>query len=533
MALDLTISDCCENEEVVAQKTYLGGQQGDGKYTWYRSKDRIEGPALLEISDSLEGVSICGKELTYTPSLLDVGCYLALCFVPIRADGKCGEPIVSICSNPVAPAHPVVTGVCVKESSLGVYFGEGVYFGGCEGSSLFRWYRETADGTINLIPGANSQTYEVTDSDYTCRLLFGYTPVRSDSVAGELKLSEPTNIILPELPIIDEVALTGHATEGAVLTAVEVIPNSENQQHVWNKYKKEVRYQWYWASGSADSKFFEPLPSHRSSSYKLRFEDIGQFLKCECVVSDVFGRTSDPVFAEASMILPGIPTIDKLEIEGRGFHTNLYAIKGTYTGGREGKSRIQWLRSMVGSPDLISIPGEIGRMYEANVDDVGYRLVAVYTPVREDGVEGRPVSVSTKPITVEPDVLSEVKKKLDVGSIKFEVLCDKDRSPKKVYEVATFERKILEVNKKRVKLVKSGSKASFPTTEIRGSYASPFHVEVSRNDQHRLRIVIDHENEVELIVHTRHLRDVIVLVLRGLAQRFNSTSLNTLLKIET
>lgn len=39
-------------------------------------------------------------------------------------------------------------------------------------------------------------------------------------------------------------------------------------------------------------------------------------------------------------------------------------------------------------------------MYEANVDDVGYRLVAVYTPIREDGIEGQPVSASTDPIAV-------------------------------------------------------------------------------------------------------------------------------------
>lgn len=44
--------------------------------------------------------------------------------------------------------------------------------------------------------------------------------------------------------------------------------------------------------------------------------------------------------------------------------------------------------------------GETGRMYEANVDDVGYRLVAIYTPIREDGVEGHQVSASTEPITV-------------------------------------------------------------------------------------------------------------------------------------
>lgn len=57
-------------------------------------------------------------------------------------------------------------------------------------------------------------------------------------------------------------------------------------------------------------------------------------------------------------------------------------------------------------------------------------------------------------------------------------------------------------------------------------------MEVFRNDQHRLKVVVDGENEVDLMVQTRHMRDVIVLVIRGLAQRFNSTSLNSLLKIE-
>lgn len=42
--------------------------------------------------------------------------------------------------------------------------------------------------------------------------------------------------------------------------------------------------------------------------------------------------------------------------------------------------------------------------------------------------------------------------------------------------VGNLERRILEVNRKRVKVVKPGSKTSFPTTEIRGTYAPPFHV---------------------------------------------------------
>ncbi|KAE7996085.1 hypothetical protein FH972_000834 [Carpinus fangiana] len=533
IGVDLEIPDCVEDEEAIPEKTYFGGQEGVGQYVWYRTKNKLHGSALIDISSACEDAVICGKTLSYTPSLEDVGAYLALYWLPTRADGKCGKPLVAVSNSPVAPALPVVSNVCVRELSSGTYSGEGEYFGGYEGSSLFSWYRETNEGTIILINGANSSTYEVTDSDYNCHLLFGYTPVRSDSVVGELRLSEPTDIILPELPKVEMLALTGKAVEGDVLTAVEVIPKSETQQRVWSKYKKDVKYQWFCSSEYGDRKSYEPLPTQCSCSYKVRFEDIGRCLRCECIVTDVFGRLTEPVYTETAPVLPGIPKIDKLEIEGRGFHTNLYAVRGIYSGGKEGKSRIQWLRSMVGSPDLITIPGEVGRMYEANVDDVGYRLVAIYTPVREDGVEGQPVSASTDPIAVEPDVLKEVKQKLDLGSVKFETLCDKDRTSKKVPSAGSFERRLLEVNRKRVKVVKPGSKTSFPTTEIRGTYAPPFHVELFRNDQHRLRIVVDSENEVDLMVQSRHLRDVTVLVIRGLAQRFNSTSLNSLLKIET
>lgn len=533
VGLELTISACHEAEEVFPCKRYFGGHEGIGEYIWYRTKKKLHGSDLSGISETYDDVIICGRDVTYTPFLDDVGEYLVLYWVPVRKDGKPGKPLVSVSDDPVGPAHPVVQNICVKALSLSTFSGEGEYFGGYEGSSLFSWYRETAEGTITLIIGADSQTYEVTESDYNCRLLFGYTPVRSDSVVGELRLSDPTDIILPELLKIEMVALTGKAMEGEMLTAVEVIPNSESQQKVWSKYKKDVKYHWYYSSDSGDARSWEMYSSESSCSYRLCFEDIDRYLRCECIVTDVFGRSSDPVYTESTPILPGIARIDKLEIEGRGFHTNLYAIRGSYSGGKEGKSRIQWLRSMVGSPDLISIPGEMGRMYEASVDDVGYRLVAVYTPVREDGVEGKPVSASTEPIAVEPDVLEEVKKKLDLGSVKFEVICNKAPSSKKILDTGGLERRILEINRKRVKVVKPGSKTSFPTTEMRGTYAPPFHVEVFRNDQHRLRVVVDSENEVDIMVHTRHLRDVIVLVLRGLAQKFNSTSLNSLLKIET
>ncbi|KAG2639914.1 hypothetical protein PVAP13_2KG050900 [Panicum virgatum] len=527
--VNLILPECFEDNEISPIKTYFGGKEGTGKYTWFRNKEK---PDNLEFDLIAASSELVGETLKYKLSLDDVGSYLVLYWVPTRYDGKTGDPVMAITDDPVMAAFPSVSDVHLEQKNSDIYCGLGIYYGGYEGSSLYRWYRESSDGTRIHIDGADSVTYEVMDADYSCRLLFGYTPVRSDGITGEEKLSEPSDVILPEPLKIETLVFKGNQVERETLTVIEQIPSSEVQQHIWNNYKNEMKYQWFVSSGSGENQSFEPLATQCSRSYKVRFEDIGRCVKCECFVTDVFGRSSELVSAVTAPILAGRPKIEKLEIEGRGFHTNLYAVRGTYSGGKEGKSKIQWLRSMVGSPDLISIPGEIGRMYEANVDDVGYRLVAIYTPVREDGVEGQPISVSTEPIAVEPEIYKEVKQKLDDGSVKFEVLCDKDRTPKKAQVMGHLERRVLEVNRKRIKVVKPGSKTSFPTTEVRGAYAPPFHVELYRNDQHRFKIVVDGESEVDLMVQTRHMRDVIILTIRGLAQKFNSTSLNTLLKIE-
>jgi hypothetical protein len=70
-------------------------------------------------------------------------------------------------------AFPSVSDVHLEQKSSDVYHGLGTYYGGYEGSSLYMWYRESSDGTRLHIDGADSVTYEVTDADYSCRLLFG------------------------------------------------------------------------------------------------------------------------------------------------------------------------------------------------------------------------------------------------------------------------------------------------------------------------------------------------------------------------
>ena len=44
---------------------------------------------------------------------------------------------------------------------------------------------------------------------------------------------------------MQKLVLTREAVEGEILIAVEVIPKSESQQSIQEKYKKHVKYQWY------------------------------------------------------------------------------------------------------------------------------------------------------------------------------------------------------------------------------------------------------------------------------------------------
>ena len=126
--------------------------------------------------------------LTYTPSLDNVGTYLSLYWLLTQVDGKCGKRLVAISSSPVISALPMISGVRVKELSFGTYSEQGKYFGGYVGASLFSWYLEKIDGTIVLIKGATSLTYKVNEADCYCHLLFEFTPVRSDSLVGDLLL---------------------------------------------------------------------------------------------------------------------------------------------------------------------------------------------------------------------------------------------------------------------------------------------------------------------------------------------------------
>lgn len=77
-----------------------------------------------------------------------------------------------------------------------------------------------------------------------------------------------------------------------------------------SSYFHYICYSWHEVccrySSEGDKRYFESLPAQRSCSYKVRLEDIGRCLRCECIVTDVFGRSSEPAYAETALVMPGI-----------------------------------------------------------------------------------------------------------------------------------------------------------------------------------------------------------------------------------
>jgi hypothetical protein len=64
--IELKIPDCCEGRQVTPLRIYFGGHEGVGEYIWYRTKIKLEGSALLNIS-SASDIVMCGTE-QYVPT---------------------------------------------------------------------------------------------------------------------------------------------------------------------------------------------------------------------------------------------------------------------------------------------------------------------------------------------------------------------------------------------------------------------------------------------------------------------------------
>jgi hypothetical protein len=85
----------------------------------------------------------------------------------------------------------------VRETGQGAFTGIAQYHGGMEGASRKQWHRKREGGDLVPIPGATSSLYQSGEEDYSGKLVFSYTPVRSDGKQGATVFSEPGGTVYP------------------------------------------------------------------------------------------------------------------------------------------------------------------------------------------------------------------------------------------------------------------------------------------------------------------------------------------------
>lgn len=244
MGISLRLPPLQENEEATPTYRYSGGQEGSSEWGWYRSTEDPQTSGGVSADEMSMELLKVGSTRAYKPTVNDVGHWLLVRWTPVRRDGRRGIPLTATSSGPVHPGPPEAVSVTVVQTGELTLEGSGVYRGGKEGLSQHSWQRQLADGTRELIAGANGREYTITDDDFGHGLLFSYVPVRADGVPGVGKLSVLSKPIYPPLLVAGRVVLKGKAEEREILGALVEGPADERGLVLWERFKKEVQYTW-------------------------------------------------------------------------------------------------------------------------------------------------------------------------------------------------------------------------------------------------------------------------------------------------
>ncbi|KAJ9456908.1 187-kDa microtubule-associated protein AIR9 [Diplonema papillatum] len=163
---------------------------------------------------------------------------------------------------------------------------------------------------------------------------------------------------------------------------------------------------------------FSLIHDENSLKYTPTAQDVGHCLRAE-VLSYLDGQFNSFVFDITCPIEPSTPECTSIEMEGEHEEDRTLFCSASYMGGAEGESLLQWVRV---HPDGTQTKLDCHSWeYQCTGDDVGCKIRAVYTPVRQDGSAGAPKSCESNEVTAarptidSPQFVGELKAKSDVS----------------------------------------------------------------------------------------------------------------------
>jgi hypothetical protein len=375
--------DTIEGGSVICHVEGTDVSEEKSLYRWTRVVDDSE----VELSSSQ----------TYTIHHDDINRVLRCHFTPIRGDFDVRAEQQVVESEVIIPASPVVSsisinGTCEEGQTISC---NTIYFGGDEGSSQIRWFRENTP--IDRFNDRREYRLELDDVDHVIKV--EYLPVRSDGVTGE-KQTATTDKIAASFPTISDLQISGSATEDSVLSATATYYGGAEGTSLWR---------WRRVDGGSNA-----MVADETAEYKVTKKDIGVKIRFEYTPVRKDGVKGKLVSQDTEVVKAKPPTVSNVTVNGEPRVGSELTVSGTYHGGFEGASEIRWMISDNGNNFTTEIAK--GAKLTPNPDQVGTFLKIIYIPVRDDGVQGAAVETNVVEISIDTTSVAQ-----SLGNDKYEV----------------------------------------------------------------------------------------------------------------
>ncbi|GJP84735.1 hypothetical protein CLOP_g14794 [Closterium sp. NIES-67] len=288
----------------------------------------------------------------------------------------------------------------------------------------YEWLRRGKGATeFSAIDDAEGELYTPTYSDVHACLAVRCTPLLHGRPCTPLLLTTTPVAPGPGIPRVQHVSLGGEAVEGGVLTAMVEVGWSSGEpgpcQYSWSRLAP---------SHSQGAAAWEEVQSG-GAEYPLSLHDVGCVLRLSFTPVSARGVRGEPASVTSLPIAAAPPQVLQVAVEGEALLGGVLRARGTYFGGAEGSSVLQWFREEgeageegageggggegergegeengagIGGGDAVVgaggrghvrlVPVGEGPQYEAQAGDVGRCLLLRYTPVASSGLIGEPVT---------------------------------------------------------------------------------------------------------------------------------------------
>eukprot|EP00998_Keelungia_sp_KM082_P006658 NODE_28_length_3482_cov_97.980924_g26_i0.p1 GENE.NODE_28_length_3482_cov_97.980924_g26_i0~~NODE_28_length_3482_cov_97.980924_g26_i0.p1 ORF type:complete len:1137 (-),score=257.18 NODE_28_length_3482_cov_97.980924_g26_i0:71-3001(-) len=268
---------------LIARVHYVGtaGQpEGRSLWRWYV----IEGSGQEKLVPHVRS-----NKFRLSPN--EVGKRIRFEYTPVSRDGVQGEP-ASAMSPTITAAPPQARDVSISGDAVdgGTLQASYTYYGGAEGQSQWRWFRERAGQQSEVITRRNMHTYTITGDDIGCRIKVQYTPVSLDGVSGDT-VTASSPVVQEGAPKFETLSFN---SECYCMKEIRMMASQYSGG-------QEGTHQWAWELAWGEAGPWAPVGAN-TSQYCPTADDITKLLRAQVTPVRADGLQGQTVYSRACQV---------------------------------------------------------------------------------------------------------------------------------------------------------------------------------------------------------------------------------------